>query len=69
MSSRCTLFSADARTASIAITYGADIASVSHKLGHAEISTTLNMYTHPDMDSQKKASSIFREALKKAGQG
>lgn len=55
--------------ASIAITYGADIASVSHKLGHAEISTTLNMYTHPDMDSQKKASSIFREALKKAGQG
>lgn len=55
--------------ASIAITYGADIASVSHKLGHSEISTTLDMYTHASMENQKKASNIFREALKKAGQG
>lgn len=55
--------------ASIAITYGADIASVSHKLGHSEISTTLDMYTHASMENQKKASDIFREALKKAGQG
>lgn len=55
--------------ASIAITSGADVASVSHKLGHADISTTLDMYTHANMESQKKASEIFRDALKKAGQG
>ena len=50
--------------ASIAITSGADIASVSQKLGHADKSTTLRMYTHADAESMKRASDIFRDALK-----
>ncbi len=59
--------------ASVAITSGADIASVSEKLGHADKAVTLRMYTHADQESMKKASQIFRDALKedtkKAGQG
>ena len=34
--------------ASIAITNGADIASVSEKLGHTDKAVTLRMYTHAD---------------------
>lgn len=59
--------------ASIAITSGADIASVSEKLGHSDKAVTLRMYTHADQESIKRASQIFRDALKtdmkKAGQG
>jgi len=51
--------------ASVAITNGADIASVSEKLGHADKSTTLRKYTHADQESMKRASNIFREALRK----
>ncbi len=50
--------------ASVAITNGADIASVSEALGHADKSTTLNMYTHADAESQKRAQEIFRQAIK-----
>ena len=50
--------------ASVAITNGADIASVSEKLGHANKATTLHLYTHADAESMKRASNIFREALK-----
>lgn len=50
--------------ASIAIVNGADIASVSEKLGHADKSTTLRLYTHADQNSIKQASGIFREAIK-----
>ena len=46
--------------ASIAITNGADVASVK--------AVTLRMYTHADQESMKRASQIFRYALKKAGQ-
>ena len=52
--------------ASVAITSGADIASVSEILGHADKSTTLRIYTHADEESRKQASSIFRDALKQA---
>lgn len=52
--------------ASIAITNGADVASVSEKLGHSDKAVTLRMYTHADQESMKRASQIFREALKKA---
>ena len=54
--------------ASIAITNGADVASVSEKLGHSDKAVTLRMYTHADQESMKRASQIFRNALKKAGQ-
>lgn len=53
--------------ASIAITNGADVASVSEKLGHSDKAVTLRMYTHADHESIKRAGDIFREALK-AGQ-
>ena len=59
--------------ASIAITNGTDVASVSEKLGHSEKAFTLRMYTHADQESMKRASQIFRDALKndmkKSGQG
>ncbi len=51
--------------ASVAITNGADIASVSEILGHADKATTLKMYTHADQEAQKRASNIFRNALQK----
>ena len=53
--------------ASVAINNGADVASVSEKLGHADKSTTLRMYTHADEESVKRAGDIFRQALEAAG--
>lgn len=50
--------------ASIAITNGADVASVSEKLGHSDPAVTLRMYTHASQESIKRASNIFRNALK-----
>lgn len=50
--------------ASIAITNGADVASVSEKLGHSDPAITLRMYTHASQESIKRASNIFRNALK-----
>lgn len=49
--------------ASVAIINGADVASVSEKLGHADKAVTLRMYTHADAESQKRASEIFRNAV------
>lgn len=54
--------------ASVAITSGADVASVSEALGHSDKAVTLRMYTHADQESISKAAQIFREAIKKAGQ-
>lgn len=51
--------------ASVAITNGADIASVSEKLGHSDKAVTLRMYTHADEESIKRAGDIFRNALSK----
>lgn len=50
--------------ASVAVTNGADIASVSEKLGHEDKAVTLRMYTHADQESIKRAGDIFRNALK-----
>lgn len=50
--------------ASVAITNGADIASVSEKLGHSDKAVTLRMYTHADDESIKRAGDIFRAAIK-----
>lgn len=55
--------------ASIAITNGADVASVSEALGHSDKAVTLRMYTHANAESVKRAAEIAREAIKKAGQG
>ncbi len=49
--------------ASIAITSGADVASVSAKLGHADKSTTLDMYTHTNPEAIRHANEIYRNAL------
>ncbi len=54
--------------ASIAITNGADVASVSKKPGHSDKAVTLRMYTHADQESMRRASQIFRDALKKSNQ-
>ena len=51
--------------ASVAITAGADVASVSEALGHSDKAVTLRMYTHADAESRKRAAQIFREAVKK----
>ena len=52
--------------ASVAITNGADVASVSEKLGHADKAITLRRYTHADQESIKKAGQVFRDAVKQA---
>lgn len=49
--------------ASIAITNGADIASVSEALGHSDKAVTLRMYTHADQESISQAAQIVREAV------
>lgn len=51
--------------ASIAITAGADVASVSEALGHSDKAVTLRMYTHADAESRKRAAQIFRDAIGK----
>ncbi len=50
--------------ASIAITSGADVASVSEILGHSDKAVTLRVYAHSDAEARKKASGIFIDALK-----
>lgn len=50
--------------ASIAITSGADVASISEILGHSDTAVTLRVYAHADDESRKRASDIFRDALK-----
>ena len=52
-------------SATLSILNGADVASVSARLGHADISTTLRMYTHPNQEAIRKAGNIFRNVLKK----
>ena len=54
--------------ASIAITAGADVASVSEALGHSDKAVTLRMYTHADEESRRRAAEIFQSAIKNAGQ-
>ena len=49
--------------ASIAITAGADVASVSEALGHSDKAVTLRMYTHADAESRKRAAHIFQNAI------
>lgn len=52
--------------ASVTITNGADIASVSEVLGHADKSTTLRMYTHADEESKRRAAGVLLQAIEQA---
>lgn len=52
--------------ASVAITNGADIASVSEILGHSDKATTLNMYTHADEESKRRAAGVVFAAIGQA---
>lgn len=52
--------------ASLAITNGADIASVSEVLGHADKATTLRVYSHADEESKRRAAGIVAAAIKQA---
>ena len=49
--------------ASIAITNGADVPSVSEMLGHSDKAVTLRMYTHANEESIRRAGQVFRDAL------
>lgn len=49
--------------ASLALTSGADVTSVSERLGHADPSVTLKIYSHASQESIRRAGDIFREAI------
>lgn len=51
-------------SASVAITEGADVVSVSERLGHSDPSITLRMYSHANEESIRKAGQTVRDALK-----
>lgn len=42
---------------------GCDYKTVSALLGHADISTTLNLYVHPDMDQKRRCVELMNKAL------
>lgn len=50
--------------ASIALTNGADVVSISKILGHSDTSITLRVYAHSDAESRKRASNVFRDAVR-----
>lgn len=51
-------------SASIAITNGADVVSVSERLGHSDTAVTLRMYAHANEESIRRAGQAVRDALK-----
>ena len=51
-------------SASIAITSGADVVSVSEQLGHSDTAVTLRMYAHANEESIRRAGQVVRDALK-----
>lgn len=55
-------------SASIAILHGADIVSVSSRLGHSDTAVTLRMYAHANEESIRRAGQIVRDALKSSGE-
>jgi len=52
-------------SATLAILNGADIVSVSARLGHSDTAVTLKMYSHANEESIRKAGQVVRDALKK----
>lgn len=55
-------------SASVAITHGADVVSVSQRLGHSDTAVTLRMYSHANEESIRAAGQIERDAVKQAAQ-
>ena len=53
-------------SASIALTSGADVVSVSERLGHSDTAVTLRMYAHANQESIRRAGQTARDAVKKA---
>ena len=51
-------------SASLAITNGADVVSVSERLGHSDTAVTLRRYAHANEESIRRAGQIVRDALK-----
>lgn len=56
-------------SASIAITNGADVSSVSERLGHSDTAVTLRMYAHANEESIRRVGQTVRDALKAAKSG
>lgn len=56
-------------SASVAITNGADVVSVSERLGHSDTAVTLRMYAHANEESIRRAGQTVRDAVKKAQNG
>ncbi|MBQ8075501.1 MAG: site-specific integrase [Oscillospiraceae bacterium] len=50
-------------SASVAITNGADVTSVSARLGHSDTAVTLRMYAHANEESIRRAGQTVRDAL------
>ena len=55
--------------ASIAITNGEDVASVSETLGHSDKAIALRMYTHANEEAKRRVGSLAEELLKQAYSG
>ena len=55
-------------SASVALTHGADVVSVSERLGHSDTAVTLRMYAHANEESIRRAGQIGRDALKAQGE-
>lgn len=49
--------------ATLSIANGADVVSISEKLGHAEPSITLNVYSHANEEAQRRANKVLEDAL------
>lgn len=52
-------------SASIALTNGADVVSVSERLGHSDTAVTLRMYAHANEESIRRAGQTVRDAIEK----
>ena len=53
-------------SATMSILGGADIVSVSRRMGHASPAITTGIYTHPNPDSIRAAGDVARQAIKRA---